>query len=105
MSKFTTQIASADTGNGNTAVMLAGAKKSISLPSIRTKITSKTLGLGKGSELDITTAEWRGNTYAVGDDALMVNRAGIDRHMGINRYGGEHHQCMSAYALARVVVK
>lgn len=105
MSKFTTQIASADTGNGNTAVMLAGAKKSISLPSIRTKITSKTLGLGKGSELDITTAEWRGNTYAVGDDALMVNRAGIDRHMGINRYGGEHHQFMTAYALARLGVK
>lgn len=105
MAKFTTQIAAVDCGNGNTAAMLAGSKKSISFPSIRSRITSKSLGLGKGSELDITTAEWRGNTYAVGDDALMVNRAGIDRHMGINRYGGEHHQFLTAYALARLGVK
>lgn len=105
MAKFTTQIAAVDCGNGNTAAMLAGAKKSISFPSIRTRITSKSLGLGKGSELDITTADWHGDTYAVGDDALLVNRAGIDRHMGINRYGGEHHQFMTAYALARLGVK
>jgi hypothetical protein len=105
MKNFTTQIASADTGNGNTAAMLAGAKKSISLPSIRTRITSKTLGLGKGSELEFTSAEWRGDTYAVGDDALILNRQGIDRHMGVNRYGGEHHQFMTAYALARLGVE
>ncbi len=105
MANNNTQIASVDCGNGNTAAMLAGSKKSISFPSIRARITSQTLGLGKGHELDFTSAIWRGDTYAVGDDALLVNRQGIDRHMGVNRYGGEHHQFLTAYALARLGVK
>ncbi len=105
MTKFNTQIACADTGNGNTSAMLAGSKKSISFPSIRARMTSQTLGLGKGHEMELTTAEWRGDTYAVGDDALLVNRQGIDRHMGQNRYGGEHHQFLTAYALSRLGVK
>lgn len=97
-------IASVDCGNGNTSAMLAGSKKSISFASIRTQITSKTLGLGKGHELDFTSAVWRGDTYAVGDDALLLNRQRIDQHMGVNRYGGEHHQFLTAYALARLGV-
>ncbi|MBA3868236.1 MAG: ParM/StbA family protein [Anaerolineae bacterium] len=102
---MTNYIASVDCGNGNTCAMLAGTKKSISFPSIRARITSKTLGLGKGHELDFASAVWRGDTYAIGDDALLVNRQGIDRHMGVNRYGGEHHQFLTAYALARLGVK
>ncbi|MBA3867554.1 MAG: ParM/StbA family protein [Anaerolineae bacterium] len=98
-------IASVDCGNGNTAAMLAGSKKSISFPSIRARITFQTLGLGQGHELDFTSAVWHDNTYAVGDDALLVNRQGIDRHMGVNRYGGEHHQFLTAYALARLGIK
>ena len=80
-------------------------QKSISFASIRTRITSQTLGLGQGHELDFTSAQWHGDTYAVGDDALILNRQGIDRHMGVNRYGGEHHQFLSAYALARLGIK
>jgi len=102
---MTNYTASVDCGNGNTCAMLAGSKKSISFPSIRTRITSQTLGLGQGHELEFTSAVWRGDTYAVGDDALILNRQGIDRHMGINRYGGEHHQFLSAYALARLGIK
>ncbi|MEP6988790.1 MAG: ParM/StbA family protein [Chloroflexota bacterium] len=102
---MTNYTASVDCGNGNTAAMLAGTKKSISFPSIRARITSQTLGLGQGHELDFTSAVWHDNTYAVGDDALLVNRQGIDRHMGVNRYGGEHHQFLTAYALARLGVK
>lgn len=102
MSNYT---ACSDSGNGNTCAMLAGTKKSISFPSIRARITSKTLGLGKGHELDFTSAEWRGDTYAVGDDALILNRQGIDHHMGANRYGGEHHQFLTAYGLARLGIK
>jgi hypothetical protein len=102
---MTNYTASVDCGNGNTCAMLAGSKKSISFPSIRTRITSQTLGLGQGHELDFTSAVWRGDTYAVGDDALILNRQGIDRHMGANRYGGEHHQFLSAYALARLGIK
>lgn len=102
---MTNYIASVDCGNGNTCSMLAGSKKSISFASIRARITSKTLGLGQGHELDFTSAVWRGDTYAVGDDALLVNRQGIDRHMGQNRYGGEHHQFLTAYALARLGIK
>jgi hypothetical protein len=102
---MTNYIASVDCGNGNTSALISRPKKSISFPSIRVRITSKTLGLGKGHELDITTAEWRGDTYAVGDDALIVNRQTIDKHMGVNRYGGEHHQFLTAYALARLGVK
>jgi hypothetical protein len=85
--------------------MLAGPKKSISFPSIRTRITGKTLGLGKGHELDLTSAVWLGDTYVVGDDVLLANRNVIDRHMGVNRYGGEHHRFLTAYALARLGVK
>src|SRR4051812_39809341 len=104
MANSNTQIASVDCGNGNTSAMLASPKKSISFPSIRTRITSQTLGLGQG-ELDFTSAVWHDNTYAVGDDALILNRQVIDRHMGQNRYGGEHHQFLTAYALARLGVK
>ena len=102
---MTNYTASVDCGNGNTSAMLSGSKKSISFASIRARITSKTLGLGQGHEMDVTTAEWRGNNYAVGDDALLLNRQGIDRHMGVNRYGGEHHQFLTAYALARLGIK
>ncbi|MEP6987020.1 MAG: hypothetical protein ABI970_15550 [Chloroflexota bacterium] len=102
MSNYT---ACSDSGNGNTCAILAGTKKSISFPSIRARITSKTLVLGKGHELDFTSAEWHDNTYAVGDDALILNRQGIDRHMGANRYGGEHHQFLTAYALAQLGIK
>ena len=105
MENSNTQIASVDCGNGNTCAMLAGSKKSISFASIRTRITSQTLGLGQGHELDFTSAVWHGDTYAVGDDALILNRQGIDRHMGANRYGGEHHQFLTAYALARLGIK
>lgn len=105
MANSNTQIASVDCGNGNTCAMLAGSKKSISFASIRTRITSQTLGLGPGQELDFTSAVWHDNTYAVGDDALILNRQGIDRHMGANRYGGEHHQFLTAYALARLGIK
>ena len=75
---MTNYTASVDCGNGNTCAMLAGSKKSISFASIRTRITSQTLGLGKGHELDFTSAEWRGSNYAVGDDVLILNRQGID---------------------------
>ncbi|MBA3867836.1 MAG: ParM/StbA family protein [Anaerolineae bacterium] len=102
---MTNYIASVDCGNGNTCAMLAGSKKSISFASIRTRITSQTLGLEQGHELDFTSAEWHDNTYAIGDDALILNRQGIDRHMGANRYGGEHHQFLTAYALARLGIK
>lgn len=105
MANSNTQIAAVDCGNGNTNAVLAGSKKSISFASIRTRITSQTLGLGKGHELDLSTVEWRGDNYAVGDDALIMNRQGIDHHMGVNRYGGEHHQFLTAYALARLGVK
>ncbi len=102
---MTNYIASVDCGNGNTCAILAGSKKSISFPSIRARIPTKTLKLGKGQALDFTSAVWHGDTYAVGDDALLANRQIIDRHMGVNRYGGEHHQFLTAYALARLGVK
>ena len=102
---MTNYTACSDSGNGNTCAVLTGSKKSISFPSIRARITSKTLGLGKGHELDFTSVVWHGDTYAVGDDALLVNRQGIDKHMGVNRYGGEHHQFLTAYALARLGIK
>ncbi len=105
MANSNTQIASVDCGNGNTSAILAGSKKTISFPSIRARITSQTLDLGQGHELDFTSAVWHENTYAVGDDTLLVNRQGIDRHMGVNRYAGEHHQFLTAYALARLGVK
>lgn len=106
MTNFTSQIVSVDCGNGNCNAVLSGSKpKSISFPSIRARVTQKELALGKGLELDYTWAEWRGERYAVGDDALTLNRQGVDRHMGAARYGGEHHQFLTAYALARLGVK
>jgi hypothetical protein len=105
MSDYTPQIAASDTGNGNVNAMLAKGQKSITFPSIRTRVTSKELQIGKGYELDYTWCEWEGNRYAVGDDALTLNRQGIDRHMGAARYGGEHHRFLTAYALARLGVK
>jgi hypothetical protein len=105
MADYTPQIAASDTGNGNVNAMLAKSKKSISFPSIRARVTSKELNIGKGFEVDYTWAEWQGNRYAVGDDALTLNRQGIDRHMGAARYGGEHHRFLTAYALARLGVK
>ena len=105
MADYTPQIAASDTGNGNVNAMLAKAKKTITFPSIRARVTSKELQIGKGFELDYTWCEWEGNRYAVGDDALTLNRQGIDRHMGTARYGGEHHRFLTAYALARLGVK
>jgi hypothetical protein len=100
-------IAASDTGNGNTNAILVndGNSKSICIPSIRARVSSQTLDLGKASELTYTWAEWGGQRYAVGDDALLVNRQGIDRHMGAARYASEHHQFLTAYALARLGVK
>ena len=103
--KLTDYIASVDCGNGNTAAVLAGSKKTISIPSIRVVVKPQSMGLGKNAEVEYTTAEWRGEHYAVGDDVLFANRARIDRHMGQNRYGGEHHQFLTAYALARLGIK
>ncbi|MEO8613065.1 MAG: ParM/StbA family protein, partial [Chloroflexota bacterium] len=105
MAEYTPQIAASDTGNGNVNAMLAKAKKSITFPSIRARVTSQELKIGKGYELDYTWADWEGQRYAVGDDALTLNRQGIDRHMGAARYGGEHHRFLTAYALARLGIK
>lgn len=99
------QIVAADIGNGNAVAMTMGTKraKSVSVPSVRARITSRSLG--KGYELKATTAEWKGDTYAVGDDVLELNRMGADRHMGTGRYGGELHQFLTAYTLARIGIK
>lgn len=105
MADYTPQIAASDTGNGNVNAMLAKGKKTISFPSIRARVTSKALDIGKGYELDYTWADWNDNRYAVGDDALILNRQGIDRHMGAARYGGEAHRFLTAYALARLGIK
>lgn len=105
MTNYTAQIAASDTGNGNVNAMLGKGKKTISFPSIRTRVTSKELNIGKGFELDYTWCEWENNRYAVGDDALTLNRQGVDRHMGAARYGGEVHRFLTAYALARLGIK
>ncbi len=73
---MTNYIASVDCGNGNTCAMIAGSKKSISFPSIRARITAQTLGLRKGHELDLTSAVWRGDNYAVGDNARLGVKSG-----------------------------
>ncbi len=103
MAHSNTQVAASDTGNGNTK--LAMGKKTISLPSIRARVTAQDLKLDKEFTLDYTWAEWQGERYAYGDDCLLVNRQGIDRHMGNGRYGGEHHRSLTAYGLARLGVK
>jgi hypothetical protein len=104
---MTHYIASADTGNGNVnAVLVAdGKEKTICLPSIRAAVSGASLGLGGKFEVDYRWAEWGGQRYAVGDDALTLNRQGIERHMGAARYASEHHRFLTAYALARLGVK
>lgn len=105
---MTHYIASSDTGNGNTNAIVkqeGGREKSICLASIRAKVSSHTLGLGKGAELEYIWGEMSGIRYAFGDDCLVVNRAEIDRHMGEKRYLHEHHRTLTAYALARLGVK
>lgn len=100
--------AASDTGNGNTNAIVkveGGREKSLCISSIRAKVSSQTLGLGKRAELDYVWAEINGVRYAFGDDCLMVNRAEIDRHMGEKRYLHEHHRSLTAYALARLGVK
>ncbi|MEZ4672593.1 MAG: ParM/StbA family protein [Anaerolineae bacterium] len=101
-------IASSDTGNGNTNVIVrqeGGREKSLCIASIRARVSSQTLGLGKQAELDYVWAEISGVRYAFGDDCLVVNRAEIDRHMGEKRYLHEHHRSLTAYGLARLGVK
>jgi len=51
MADYTPQIAASDTGNGNVNAMLAKAKKTITFPSIRARVTSQELKMGKGFEL------------------------------------------------------
>lgn len=95
-----------DTGNGgtNVAVQLNGKAKFFYSPSVRAAATGNTLGL-KDLELDYEYVDWNGNRYVVGDDVTRVSKRGLSRHTGINRYGSEFHQFMTAYALRKAGVK
>lgn len=105
-----THIASTDAGNGgvNTAVLKAGQKAQNPtfdyFPSVRAVVRGKSLGLGAELEHQYSAVEWGGQKYIVGDDCVRVSRQGLDRYIGQDRYGSEHHQFLVLTALARVGV-
>ena len=101
-------IASADAGNGGTNVVLAkdnGKYKSYYEPSVRAMATGDSLGLGPGFELEYDYVDWYGSRYVTGDDCVRVTQRGLERHMGVGRYGEEFHRFMVAVALAKLGVK
>ena len=106
MSQFT-YIASTDAGNGgvNTVVLKTGQKPTSPtfdyFPSVRAVVRGKSLGLGAELEHQFAKVDWNGQSYIVGDDVTRVSRQGLDRYMGQDRYGSEHHQFLVMTALAR----
>lgn len=100
-----THIISIDAGNGGVNAMLAKGNKSVYFPSIRATATGASLGLGEYFDLDYEYIDWYGRRFVVGDDVLRVNRAGLERHMGVMRSGNEFQQFMVAAAIARLGVK
>ncbi len=98
--------ASVDAGNGvvNAVMMDTNGKlHRFSEPSVRAPVSGQSLGL-KGQEMEYTWVDWGANRYATGDEALAVAVRGIERHIGINRYGNEFHQFLVATALAKMGV-
>lgn len=102
-----THVCSTDAGNGgvNTLAVRAGQNPSRPtynyFPSVRAVVRGKGLGLGAEQELQFARVDWQGQQYIVGDDVTRISRQGLDKHMGKDRYGGEHHQFLVLTALAR----
>lgn len=101
-------IASADAGNGGTNVVLAKTKgkyKRFYEPSVRAIATGDSLGLGPQFELEYDYVDWYGSRYVTGDDCVKVTQRGLERHMGVGRYGEEFHRFMVAVGLAKLGIK
>ena len=101
-------LASADAGNGGTNVVMAkpnGGYKSFYEPSVRAVATGGSLGLGPQFEMEYDYVDWYGSRYVTGDDCVHVTQRGLERHMGVGRYGEEFHRFMVATALAKLGVK
>jgi hypothetical protein len=102
------QIAAADAGNGGTNLALAkenGGYKTYYEPSVRAIATGDSLGLGADFELQYDYVDWYGYRYVTGDDVVRITRRGLERHMGVQRYGEEFHRFLVAVGLAKLGVK
>lgn len=103
---MTDYIVSADAGNGGTNVVMAkenGTYKRYYEPSVRAVAVGGGLGVDFGMEYEYV--DWYGNRYITGDDVVRVTRRGLERHMGVGRYGEEFHRFLVAVALAKMGVK
>lgn len=102
-------VASGDAGNGGTNVIVldqkTGKRKLYYVPSVRAMASGDSLGFDKSLELKYEVVGWGSHRYIVGDDVTTISRAGIERHIGVNRYGNEHHQMLLAYGLAKAGVR
>jgi len=101
-------IVSVDPGNGGTNAVMArpsGTFKSVYFPSVRASATGDSLGLGPQFELEYDYVDWYGHRYITGDDVLRVTRRHLERHTGVNRYGNELHQFLTAVALTQLGIK
>lgn len=100
-------VISADAGNGGTNVVLAktgGGYSRYYEPSVRAMATGGSLGLSQ-FEMDYSYVDWYGSRYVTGDDVLRVTRRGLERHMGVGRYGEEFHRFLVAVGIAKLGVK
>lgn len=92
-----------DAGHAETLAMYIdlnkslGKRKMVSFPSVRSRITGETLGLGS-QEMQTNWMEWLGNRYAFGFDALALKRKNAEWHSGEARYGNELQRSLIAYA-------
>ena len=97
-------VISVDAGNGGTNAVLSkkGGYSSVYFPSVRAAATGDSLGLGRDFELQYDYVDWNGHRYVYGDDVIRVTRRGLERHMGMNRYGNELHSMLIAVAIGKL---
>lgn len=102
-------LATVDAGNGMTNAILrktnGKSNKMHHFPSVRARATGDTLGLGDQFEMSIQYTDWLGYRYIWGDAVTSITQRHLETHRGVDRYGNEFHQFLTAVGLAELGLK
>lgn len=102
-------LAIVDAGNGMTNAILRKTNgksyKTHHFPSVRARATGDSLGLGEQFEMSVQYADWLGHRYIWGDEVTRITQRHLETHRGVDRYGNEFHQFLTAVGLAELGLK